>query len=58
MAVIRYSEDGQRCLVQEDNGTWRLATHQDQATLAVGADLTEEELRRLDAEFPPEGDPA
>ena len=58
MAVIRYSEDGRRCLVQEDDGTFRVATQQDQATLAVGADLTEDELRRLDAEFPPDGDPA
>ena len=58
MAVIRYSEDGRRCLVQEDDGTFRVATQQDQTTLTVGADLTEEELRRLDAEFPYEGDSA
>jgi hypothetical protein len=57
MAVIRYSDDGRRCLVQEDDGMFRVATQQDQATLPVGPDLTEDDLQRLDAEVPPDGEP-
>lgn len=48
-AVVRYSMDASICIVQEDDGSFRVATQEDMETLEVGEDLTEEEVEELDA---------
>ena len=47
-AVIRYSADGSVCIVQEEDGSFRVATQDDMDTLEVGPDLTDEDIELLD----------
>ena len=48
MAVIRYSADALVCIVQEKDGSFRVATQEDMDTLEEGPDLTEREIKLLD----------
>lgn len=48
MITIRYSEDANICIV-DDDGEFRVATQHDIDTLPVGDDLTEEEVEQLDS---------
>jgi hypothetical protein len=43
MAVIRFSQDAKSCLIEEDDGTLRVASQHDMDTLKVGPDFTAEE---------------
>ena len=48
MAIIRYSADASLCVVQDDDGSLRVATQDDMNTLEVGKDLTDEQIELLD----------
>ena len=48
MATLRYSADATVVIVQEADGSFRVATQEDMDTLPVGEDLTDEELELLD----------
>jgi hypothetical protein len=47
-ARLRISDDGTITIVQEEDGTFRVATQWDMDHLEVGEDLTEDEIERLD----------
>lgn len=47
--TIRYSPDAKVCIVELENGDFRVATQDDMDTLPVGKDLTEEEIEKLDS---------
>ena len=48
MAQVRFSPDASTCIVQDDDGTFRVASQTDMDTLEVGEDLTDEEIASLD----------
>lgn len=48
MALIRYSEDGSICIVQDTDGTFHVPSQEEMDTLDVGKDLTDEEIALLD----------
>lgn len=45
---IRFSDDGQICMVWADGRTVRVPTQHDMDTLPVGEDMTDEEVAGLD----------
>ena len=47
MAQVRFSPDAMTCIVQDDDGTFRVATQDDMDTLEVGEDLTDDEIETL-----------
>lgn len=47
--TIRYSADASICIVETEDGDFRVATQRDMDTLPVGKDLTDEEIERLDS---------
>ena len=48
MAQIRFSPDANICIMQEDDGTFRVPAQDDVNTLEVGEDLTDDEIEMLD----------
>ena len=42
------TQDASICIVQDDDGTFRVATQEDVNTLDVGEDLTDDEIETLD----------
>ena len=46
---IRYSADATICIVETADSDFRVATQHDMDTLAVGPDLTEEEIDQLES---------
>ncbi len=47
MGQLRYSPDATICIVQDDDGAFRVATQEDMDTLPVGEDLTADEVASL-----------
>ena len=48
IAKVRFSVDAMTCMVEEDDGTFRVATQEDMDTLEVGEDLTDDEIEPLE----------
>lgn len=48
MPTIRFSADASICMVQDEDGSFRVATQDDMDTLEVGEDLTDEDIEVLD----------